>query len=158
MEAKLSSVKTISAAPLATSVPVIPIAIPISAAFKLGASLTPSPVIAAMLPLFLIAVTICTLFSGETRAKTCTVFTFSCNCSGVKASISSPERASPFSSAMPNSLAIAKAVVLWSPVIIMVVIPACLKIETAFLHSGLGGSIMPTKPRNTKFSSLSSSA
>ena len=158
MEAKLSSVKTISAAPLATSVPVIPIAIPISAAFKLGASLTPSPVIAAIFPFALIAVTIWTLFSGETRANTCTVFTFSCNCSGVKASISSPERASPFSSVIPNSFAIAKAVVLWSPVIMTVVIPAFLKIETASLHSGLGGSIIPTKPTKTKFSSFNSAA
>ena len=45
MVAKLSSVSVISAAPLATSVPVIPIAQPISAAFSAGASLTPSPVI-----------------------------------------------------------------------------------------------------------------
>ena len=39
---------TISAACFATSVPLIPIAIPTSAAFKDGASLTPSPVIATI--------------------------------------------------------------------------------------------------------------
>ena len=44
MVAKLSSVRVISAAPFATSVPVIPIAQPISAAFNAGASFTPSPV------------------------------------------------------------------------------------------------------------------
>ena len=49
IDAKLSSVKTISALFLATSVPVIPIATPISAAFKEGASFTPSPVIATIL-------------------------------------------------------------------------------------------------------------
>ncbi len=67
IEAKLSSVKTIAAASLATSVPV-PIAIPISACFKAGASLTPSPVMAEILPLSCQARTIRILFSGETRA------------------------------------------------------------------------------------------
>ena len=46
MEAKLSSVKTMSEASLATSDPAIPIAIPTSDRFKLGESLTPSPVMA----------------------------------------------------------------------------------------------------------------
>ena len=50
IEAKLSSVKIISAASFATSVPVIPIAIPIFAFFKAGASLTPSPVTATISP------------------------------------------------------------------------------------------------------------
>ena len=59
-----------SDAPFATSVPVIPIATPISAAFKLGASLTPSPVIETILPFDLKALTIITLCSGETLAKT----------------------------------------------------------------------------------------
>ena len=45
MVAKLSSVSTMSAAPLATSVPVMPMATPMSAALREGASLTPSPVI-----------------------------------------------------------------------------------------------------------------
>ena len=112
IEAKLSSVKTISAAPLATSVPVMPIAIPISAAFKLGASFTPSPVIAAIKPLSLIALTIDILFSGETRAKTRTVLTASFNSSNDNLSISSPLIAWFSSLAMPSSLAIAKAVVL----------------------------------------------
>ena len=43
--AKLSSTNIISEDSLATSVPWIPIAIPIDAYFKAGASLTPSPVI-----------------------------------------------------------------------------------------------------------------
>lgn len=41
--AKLESARTMSAASFATSVP-LPIATPISAFFKAGASLTPSPV------------------------------------------------------------------------------------------------------------------
>ena len=47
MVAKLSSVRIMDAASLDTSVPVIPMAIPMSACFSAGASLTPSPVIAA---------------------------------------------------------------------------------------------------------------
>jgi len=50
IEAKLSSSKIISDASLATSVPSIPIAIPISAFFMAGESLTPSPVTATMYP------------------------------------------------------------------------------------------------------------
>jgi hypothetical protein len=44
--AKLSSSRIISAASLETSVPEIPIATPMSAYSRAGASLTPSPVIA----------------------------------------------------------------------------------------------------------------
>ena len=50
MVAKLSSASTMSAAVLDTSVPAIPMAIPMSAVFKAGASLTPSPVIATVSP------------------------------------------------------------------------------------------------------------
>jgi len=46
MEVKLSSRRIISDASLATSVPAMHMAIPISALFSAGASLTPSPVIA----------------------------------------------------------------------------------------------------------------
>ena len=46
IELKLSSSKIIPAAYFATSVPAIPIANPISAFFRAGASLVPSPVIA----------------------------------------------------------------------------------------------------------------
>lgn len=50
MEAKLSSSRTMSAAFLAASEPAIPIAIPISAFFRAGESLTPSPVTATTAP------------------------------------------------------------------------------------------------------------
>lgn len=46
MDAKLSSNKIMSAAFLAASEPAIPMAIPISAFFRAGESLTPSPVTA----------------------------------------------------------------------------------------------------------------
>ena len=50
MVEKLSSSRIMSEASLDTSVPVIPIAIPMSALFRAGASLTPSPVIATISP------------------------------------------------------------------------------------------------------------
>jgi hypothetical protein len=68
MEAKLSSVRVMSAASRLTSVPVIPMAMPTSACFKAGASLTPSPVMATMWPFCCQARTTRSLCSGETRA------------------------------------------------------------------------------------------
>ena len=47
MEAKLSSTRIMSAAAFATSVPVMPMAMPMSACLRADASFTPSPVIAA---------------------------------------------------------------------------------------------------------------
>ena len=68
MVEKLSSVKIILAASFATSLPVIPIATPISLCLRAGASLTPSPVIATTLPFLCQASTIRILCSGATRA------------------------------------------------------------------------------------------
>ena len=68
MEAKLSSASTMSAACFETSVPVIPIATPMSAILRAGASLTPSPVIATTAPCRWRAFTIRSLCSGLTRA------------------------------------------------------------------------------------------
>ena len=68
--AKLSSARTMSEAPLDTSVPVIPIPTPISACFNEGASLTPSPVIETTLSFACQARMIRTLCSGDTRAYT----------------------------------------------------------------------------------------
>ena len=50
MVAKLSSVRIITAASLETSVPVMPMATPMSAFLSAGASFTPSPVMATMSP------------------------------------------------------------------------------------------------------------
>ena len=68
--AKLSSVRIIAAASLETSVPVIPMAMPMSACLSAGASLTPSPVIPTTWPLRLRMSTRRTFCSGVTRAMT----------------------------------------------------------------------------------------
>ena len=68
MVAKLSSASTMSAACFETSVPVMPIATPMSAILSAGASLTPSPVMATTAPRRWSASTIRSLCSGLTRA------------------------------------------------------------------------------------------
>lgn len=70
MELKLSSMRVIAAAYLATSVPAIPIANPTSAFLRAGASLVPSPVTATTFPLYLRPVTKAYLSSGLDLAKT----------------------------------------------------------------------------------------
>ena len=68
MVAKLSSVRIMSAASRATSVPLSPIATPMSALRSAGASFTPSPVIATTCPSACSADTMASLSPGETRA------------------------------------------------------------------------------------------
>ena len=75
--AKLSSESIIDAASLDTSVPVMPIATPMSAFFSAGASLTPSPVMDTILPFLCQASTIRILFSGDTLAYTDILLTLS---------------------------------------------------------------------------------
>jgi len=107
MVEKLSSVRIITAASLVTSVPVMPIAMPMSALFSAGASLTPSPVIATMRPCFLSMSTSRTLCSGVTRAITpMSSIVFSAS-SSLMAPNSAPVMTVP---SMPSSRAIAAAV------------------------------------------------
>ena len=110
MVAKLSSVIIISAAPFATSVPEIPMAQPISAALRAGASFTPSPVMATTAPCRWKALTIRTLCSGETRANT--AYSQICRSSSSWSIPSScvPVMALSCSPNIPKSLAMAFAV------------------------------------------------
>ena len=133
----------------------IPIATPISACFNAGASLTPSPVIDTIFPFSCHARTIRILCSGETRAYTDTCSTKSFNSSSDKLSISAPSHASDSSFKIPILLAIAAAVTLWSPVIIIGLIPARIHSATASADSTRGGSIIEIRPR--KIRSFSSS-
>ena len=91
--AKLSSESIIDAASLDTSVPVMPIATPMSAFFSAGASLTPSPVMDTILPFLCQASTIRILFSGDTLAYTDILLTLSSSSLSVSASSSAPVRA-----------------------------------------------------------------
>ena len=130
MVAKLSSVSVMSAAPLATSVPVMPMAQPMSAALSAGASFTPSPVIATTWSLRCQAFTMRILSSGDTRAYTDISSTSSSSCASLMACSSAPVMArlswsgSGRSGMIPIARAMALAVTTWSPVIIIGRIPA----------------------------------
>ena len=100
--AKLSSARIMSAASRVTSVPVMPIAMPMSADFSAGASLTPSPVIATMCPSACSAFTMRSLCSGATRAYTETLPTAERRPSSSSPSISLPLRASRSGSCQPE--------------------------------------------------------
>ena len=151
---KASSVKIMSEASLATSVPRIPIATPISAPFKAGASLTPSPVIATTSPSSWKARTICNLFSGDTRANTATSRILSIkSLSSWIASNSLPVMVFSWFS-IPISRAITDAVLGWSPVIIFTWIPAACVWAIASFTSWRGGSMIPNNPSMVSLSVL----
>ncbi len=143
IEAKLSSASTMSAASLVTSVPVMPMATPMSAVRSAAASLTPSPVMAATWPLALSARTTRTLCSGDTRAHTPMPSMRRASSSSSKRSRSSPLTTSP---SMPSERAMAPAVEAWSPVIIFTSMPAWWHSAMAARASSRGGSTMPTSP------------
>ena len=121
--------------------PVIPIAIPMSAFFSAGASFTPSPVIATMWPFRLSVSTSRTLSSGATRAITPISPICASSSSSDIAWNSAPLIARP---GMPSSFAIAAAVTAWSPVIILIWMPASCAVAIAVFAADRGGSTMPT--------------
>ena len=90
MVAKLSSVRIMLAASFATSVPRIPIAMPMWASLSAGASFMPSPVTATTSPFSLSSLTKRSLSSGVTRAKTNVFFNASFKSASVIFAISLP--------------------------------------------------------------------
>ena len=145
MVAKLSSVRVIAAASFVTSVPVSPIAMPMSAFFRAGASFTPSPVMATTCWFACRAATTRSLCAGETRAYTSMVSASRTSWSSDMASSSVPTTTRPLRS-RPSSRATAVAVTGWSPVIITGRMPARSQTAIASRASVRGGSIIPTSP------------
>ena len=145
--AKLSSARIMSAASLVTSVPATPIATPMSADRSAGASFTPSPVMATIAPRSWRASTIRSLCSGATRAYTDTSATARRQPLSSSASRSCPVRTGAPGSTMPRSPAMRTAVIGWSPVIMMMRMPAPRARAMAVAASGRGGSMMPATPR-----------
>ncbi|KAF3850639.1 hypothetical protein F7725_012411 [Dissostichus mawsoni] len=133
----LSSARTISEADLATAVPE-PIAIPISAFFRAGASIS----------------TILLLCDGSTRAKHRALVTASTCSAGDSSSNSRPVNANASTSSsspkMPMRRQMATAVPLLSPVIMMTRIPACRHSLMDAATSSRGGSSMPTQPTKVR--------
>ena len=146
MVAKLSSAKIIFAASLLTSVPLTPMAMPMSAAFSAGASFTPSPVMATTLPSACSTLMMRSLWAGATRAKTDVWRTAFAKPASSSASNSVPVSALAPGSTIPKSSAMRAAVRGWSPVIMMTRIPARRASAMASAAWSRGGSIMPTTP------------
>ena len=120
IDEKLSSVIIIFPVSFAISVP-LPIATPILADFRAGVSFTPSPVTATIFPSSFNFLTISNFSIGVALEYTLVI---------------------------PILLAIASAVFFWSPVIIIVSIPAFLQLSTASVTPSLIGSTNPISPRN----------
>mmetsp|Transcript_3859 Transcript_3859/g.13540 ORF Transcript_3859/g.13540 Transcript_3859/m.13540 type:complete len:201 (+) Transcript_3859:1111-1713(+) len=171
MVEKLSSASTMSLASLATSVPAMPIAIPMSASASAGASLTPSPVMAmTSFPSNLSKRMMSCLCLGSARLKSnplCLaeawllvriLCLFSLESFGEKKSEQVKDLSSKNSSSSPKipmSLQMLSAVSWLSPVITITLIPASWQHLIECFTSGLGGSWRPAIP--TKQSLLSSS-
>lgn len=174
---KLSSNKIIPAASLATYVPAIPMANPISAFFKAGASFVPSPVIATTFPICFKPVAKVYLSSGEDLARTLNSLTIFLNSSifytnslssfstffnsptlslNYFPSITKNSPGSPLSGfsytagIILASFAMAVAVSVLSPVTIRTMMPALLQLVTASGIPSFRGSLIPANPSTTK--------
>ncbi|MCY1525710.1 hypothetical protein D9M68_606990 [compost metagenome] len=148
MVAKLSSASTICAASLAASVPLIPMAMPMSARLRAGESLTPSPVMATRSPMACKRSTRRSLWLGLVRANTLVSFSRASSSASLSSSRSAPVSGLP--PGRPRRSAMAAAVAAWSPVIIFTWMPALWHSSMARMASSRGGSSMPTRPRRTK--------
>ena len=129
-------------------------ATPTSARFSAGASLTPSPVMATTAPSACSASTRRSLCSGLVRAKT-----VASRATRRRPPWSRPSSSGPVTAfgswARPSWRAMASAVATWSPVIILIPIPAARQSRTAAIASVRGGSISPSSPRKTRPPSIS---
>mmetsp|Transcript_39307 Transcript_39307/g.99062 ORF Transcript_39307/g.99062 Transcript_39307/m.99062 type:complete len:280 (-) Transcript_39307:1742-2581(-) len=173
MDAKLSSSRIMSAASLDTSDPVMPMAMPMSAFFSAGESFTPSPVTATTDLARWLPSTITSFCCGEVRANTIWGYSstrsrsssdMSLSCEpvttmalawlGSTSSTGTPRflaMSSTVSSVMMFTCrAIALAVMGWSPVTMMTLMPAVWQIFTASGTAGRGGSMSAMKPRKWK--------
>ena len=116
-------------------------ATPMSACLSAAASLTASPVMATTSPDSCMSRASRSLSSGATRPNTCSSGSRSSTSASVRCCSSVPV-ITPGPS--PSSSAIARAVTVWSPVIIRTSIPAAKATCTASLASVRSGSMMPT--------------
>ncbi|KAK2961258.1 hypothetical protein BLNAU_3704 [Blattamonas nauphoetae] len=153
--AKLSSKRIILLASLATSVPLIPIAIPTCACFSAGESFTPSPVIATMCFFLWNDLTIRSLSAGVARAKMSQLSTRASSSSSVMVARSFDVLTTDWSS--PSKPPIAAAVFAWSPVIITTLMEAAWQRSMATFDSARGGSKIPTTPSSVNPPSYTSS-
>ena len=156
MTAKSSSNRTRSEASRATSVPVVPMAMPMSACCRAGPSFTPSPVMATTWPRDCSARAIRSLSSGSIRARTNPSRSTSAASAASSSGRSLPSSTGPPGSMSPTCSAMARAVAGWSPVIMATWIPAPRQAASAFPTPARGGSCRPTSPTSVRSASSSS--
>ena len=118
-------------------------ATPMSAAFSAGASLTPSPVMATTWPRALQRLDDAHLVLGRHAGEHARCAR-PASASAASSSASSSAPLMHLAARRPSSRAMAAAVALWSPVIILTSMPACWQTAMASFASGRGGSMMPT--------------
>mmetsp|Transcript_9118 Transcript_9118/g.22803 ORF Transcript_9118/g.22803 Transcript_9118/m.22803 type:complete len:300 (-) Transcript_9118:1615-2514(-) len=165
MVVKLSSASTILAAPCATAVPE-PMATPMSAALRAGASLTPSPVMAATSPGPPLSSDSCRhstmfcLWMGSVREKRLALLTAAILSDLFMFENSRPVNDLPVRSSPSLKTPILRqmvSAVFWlSPVMTMTRMPASLQVSMAGFTSRRGGSRMPTMPMKVSPLSISS--
>src|SRR3990172_5247137 len=143
---KLSSRSTIAATSRALRVPRSPIAIPTSAAWSAGTSLTPSPATPPPSPASGSARTGASFCAGAARAITSTRRSVAPSPRATRASISSPAITAGASPPSPISRATARAVSGWSPVTMIVWIPASRQRPTACATPSRTGSSKASRP------------
>lgn len=158
IEAKLSSVRTMSAASLATSLPFMPMAMPTSDFLSAGESLTPSPVMTQNARRRCMASTMRTFVDGLHLASTSGSLSMASTCALLRASnalacmMACGSMGAPAAAGgrMPTSRAMAVAVLTWSPVSMCTVMPARWHLSTAGALSTRGGSYRPTRPTKSR--------
>ena len=139
------SVSTIEAAALAASVAPCT-AMPISARFSAGASLTPSPVMPVMWPIWRMRSTIWNLCLGSTSAKPCASMMTASTAASCVGSVVSSTCASRMLAPMPSWRHVSLAMAVWSPVIILTSMPlatACSIVRRVSLRGGSNSGTMP---------------
>src|SRR6516165_10712401 len=144
------AVKINAAAPRAASV-APDTAVPQSACFKAGASLTPSPVIATRWPRACSALTMAYLCSGKTRAKPSARSIVSAISGGTllgSMSLGKASAAGMMWVPMPSWRAVSIAIAVSSPVTILTGTPFSFALSIVALESSRGGSNIGSTPSN----------
>ena len=150
-----SSVSTMAAAARAASVAPCT-AMPMSARFSAGASLTPSPVMPVMWPMPWMRFTIRNLCSGMTSAKPCASM-MTLSTAAASASPASSSSVLRMLVPMPSSRHVSRAILPWSPVTILTSTPFSIASRIVAAESGRGGSKSESTPRYSQRSSPSPS-
>ena len=133
-------------------------AIPQSAFFSAGASLTPSPVMPTMWPRCCRTSTMWNLCSGKTCAKPSAFSMVSAICALSWCLVSPSALASRIFVPIPSCFEVSRAMAIWSPVTILTSTPMCRALAMVALACSRGGSNNGSTPANCHLPSSSARA